>query len=67
MSQLKQRFLCANSPQPPNFDEERTRQFERLLTLISTTERAKWLSTGFNCGPMIEAYKQVYGMTSEQF
>jgi hypothetical protein len=35
--------------------------------LISTTDRAKWLSTGFNCGPMIESYKQVYGLTSEQF
>lgn len=35
--------------------------------LISTTERAKWLSTGFNCGSLIEAYKQVYGLTSQQF
>lgn len=35
--------------------------------LISTTERRKWLSTGFNCGSLIEAYKQVYGLTSQQF
>lgn len=34
--------------------------------LISTTERRKWLSTGFNCGSLIEAYKQVYGLTSQQ-
>jgi capsule polysaccharide export protein KpsC/LpsZ len=38
-----------------------------LLALISTTQREKWLSTGFNCGSLIEAYKQVYGLTSQQF
>jgi len=64
---LKQRYLQANAPQPPNFEEERTRNFEKLIVLISTTDRTKWLSTGFNCVSLIEAYKQVYGLTSQQF
>lgn len=38
-----------------------------MIVLISTTDRTKWLSTGFNCGSLIEAYKQVYGLTSQQF
>ena len=57
----------ANSPSPPNFEAERTEQFEKLIVLISSTERSKWLSTGFNCGPLIESYKLVYGFTNEQF
>ena len=64
---MKQRYLQANAPSPPAFKEESTRNFEKLLVLISTTERSKWLSTGFNCGSLIEAYKQVYGLTSLQF
>ena len=25
------------------------------------------MSTGFNCAPLIDTYKQVYGLTSQQF
>lgn len=64
---LKQRYLQANSPISIAFDEERTRNFDKLLVLISSTDRTRWLSTGFNCGLLIQSYKQVYGLTSQQF
>jgi hypothetical protein len=64
---LKQRYLQANSPIAVDFQEERTRNFDKLIVLISATDRTRWLSTGFNCGSLIQSYKQVYGLTSQQF
>lgn len=64
---LKQAYLHANSPQPHDFEAERSRVFTQLMVLLSTTDRKDWLATGFNCGSLIDNFKQVYGLTNQEF
>lgn len=65
MMALKQQYLHANAPLPPPFLSERVAHFQTLLRLL-TPNPTRWLPAGFNPTPLIETYKQAYGLTSSQ-